>query len=241
MISDTEQEDLQEPIVERSTIKDWPVDERPREKLMAHGPAALTDAELLTILIRHGTKEYSALDLAKDILREGGNLRGVAGMSVPELMRVKGIGKTKAVELQAAFELGRRLESRQDEGKVLVRAPEDVAKIMIPKLRDLTTEEFYVLILDAKNGVRKEVKLTSGTLNASLVHPREVFKAAIDHRAAAIIVVHNHPSGNLEPSREDIDITRQLVEAGKTIGIPLHDHVIVSSSGYTSLAERGFL
>ena len=240
-MNDSDQQELEQPTVYRPAIKDWPADERPREKLLAHGPAALSDAELLTILIRQGTRQHSALDLAKVILCEAGSLRGVAGLSVPELMRVKGIGKTKAVELLAAFELGRRLESRQDEGKVLIRTPEDVAKIMIPKLRHLTTEEFYVLVLDAKNGVRKEVKLTSGTLNASLVHPREVFKAAIDHRAAAIIVVHNHPSGNLEPSREDIDITHQLVEAGKTIGIPVHDHVIVASGGYTSLAERGLL
>lgn len=241
MATHTKPEEIREPTVYRSAIKDWPMDERPREKLLNHGATVLTDAELLTILIRQGTGKYSALDLAKSILHEAHNLRGVAGMSAAELMRMKGIGEAKAVELLAAFELGRRLESRKGEERVLVHAPEDVARIMIPRLRDLTTEEFHVLVLDAKNGVREEVKLTSGTLNASLVHPREVFKAAIDHRAAAIIVVHNHPSGNLEPSHEDIEITHQLVEAGKTIGIPVHDHVIVSGSGYTSLAERGLL
>ncbi len=241
MASDIKHGELQEPAVYRPAIKDWPVDERPREKLLNHGPAALSDAELLTILIRQGSGKSSALDLAKKVLHDAHNLHGVAAMSAVELMRMKGIGEAKAVELLAAFEVGRRLEARQDAEKTVVRSPDDVAKIMIPRLRDLTTEEFHVLVLDAQNGVRKEVKLTSGTLNASLVHPREVFKVAIDHRAAAIVVVHNHPSGNLEPSREDIDITHQLVEAGKTIGIPVHDHLIVAATGYTSMAERGLL
>ncbi len=232
---------LQEPTVYRTKIKEWPADERPREKLLKHGAAAVSDAELLAILIRTGTGKYSALDLAKSILHENKSLRGTAGKSAAELMRMKGIGQAKAVELLAAFEIGRRVEARDNEEKIIVRSPEDVARIMIPRMRDLTNEEFHVLVLDAQNGLRQEVKLTSGTLNASLVHPREVFKAAIDHRAAAIVVVHNHPSGNLEPSREDIEITRQLCEAGKTIGIPLHDHLIVSGSGFTSLAERGLI
>ena len=232
---------LQEPTVYRTSIKDWPADERPREKLLKHGSTALSDVELLALLIRTGTGQYSALDLAKSLLHSGGSLRGIASKSGVELMRMKGIGQAKAVELLAAFEIGRRMETRRDDGKVIVRSPEDAARVMIPRMRDLTNEEFFVLILDAQNGLREEIRLTSGTLNASLVHPREVFKAAIDHRAAAIIVVHNHPSGNLEPSREDIEITHQLVEAGKTIGIPLHDHLIVSGGGFTSLAERGVI
>jgi DNA repair protein RadC len=137
--------------------------------------------------------------------------------------------------------MGRRVEVRKHDEKLIVRSPEDVARFMIPRMRHLTGEEFYVLVLDAHNGLREETRLTTGTLNASLVHPREVFKVAIDQRAAAVIVVHNHPSGNLEPSREDIEITRQLAEAGKIIGIPLHDHLIITSSGYTSLAERGLV
>ncbi|MBI4535237.1 MAG: DNA repair protein RadC, partial [Ignavibacteriae bacterium] len=122
-----------------------------------------------------------------------------------------------------------------------VHSPEDVAKLLIPKLRDRAKEIFMVLLLDSQNGLRKEVELSEGTLNASLVHPREVYKVAIDHLAASIIVAHNHPSGNREPSKEDIEITRQLVEAGKIVGIPLHDHVIVAGDGYTSFAERGLL
>jgi DNA repair protein RadC len=125
--------------------------------------------------------------------------------------------------------------------KTVIRSPEDVAHVMIPVLRELTVERFYVLVLDAMNGLKTCEPVTTGTLNASLVHPREVFKQAIDHRAASIIVVHNHPSGNPEPSREDVEITRQLAEAGKVLGIPLHDHIIVALDRFTSLAERGLL
>jgi len=241
MVADVKREALQEPAVRRTSIKDWPADERPREKLLKHGPAALADAELLALLIRTGSDKGTALDLAKGILREAKSLYGIASRSASELMRTKGIGKAKAVELLAAFEIGRRVEARKHDEKLIVKSPDDVARYMTPKMRHLSYEEFVVLVLDAQNGLREEVKLTSGTLNASLVHPREVFKAAIDHRAAAIIVVHNHPSGNLEPSREDIEITRQLVEAGKIIGIPLHDHVIVATGGFTSLADRGLI
>lgn len=232
---------LREPTLYHVPIKDWPADERPREKLLKHGPAALTDAELITLLIRTGTGKYSAFDLAKDLLGERTTLRDIARKTPAELMRLKGIGRAKAVELIAAFEIGRRIESMPREERVIIRAPEDAAGVMIPKLRDLSTEEFHVLVLDAQNGLRQAVKLTTGTLNASLVHPREVFKTAIDHRAAAIIVVHNHPSGNPEPSHEDIEITHQLVASGKTLGIPLHDHLIISGGTFTSLAERGIL
>jgi len=232
---------LQEPEIKRLSIKQWPADERPREKLLKLGSGALADAELLSILIRTGSGKHSALDLAKAMLRDTKSLHGIASRNPSELMRWKGIGKAKAVELLAAFEIGRRVEERRLEEKLIVRSPDDVARFMIPRMRHLTNEEFYVLILDAQNGLREEVRLTSGTLNASLVHPREVFKAAIDHRAAAVVVVHNHPSGNLEPSREDIEITRQLAEAGKIVGIPLHDHLIVTPAGFTSLAERGLI
>ena len=231
----------QEPAFKRTSIKEWPADERPREKLLKLGSGALADAELLAILIRTGVGKSSAVDLAKGILQEGKSLYGIASRSATELMRMKGIGNAKAVELLAAFEIGRRVEACKHEEKLIVKSPDDVARFMIPKLRHLSNEEFYVLVLDAHNGLREEIRLTSGTLNASLVHPREVFKVAIDHRAAAVIVVHNHPSGNLEPSREDIEITRQLADAGKIIGIPLHDHVIVAGGGFTSLAERGLI
>ncbi len=232
---------LSEPGHYHTKIKDWPANERPREKLLHRGPRALSDAELLAILIRAGTGKYTALDLARKMLTQERNLRAIGGKTAQELMRMKGVGEAKAVEILAAFEIGRRLQGTKEEEKIVIRSPEDVAQFMIPRLRDRTKEVFVVLVLDSKNGLKHEVELSEGTLNASLVHPREVFKVAIDHLAASIIVVHNHPSGNREPSREDIDITKQLVESGKIVGIPLHDHVIVAGDGYTSFAERGIL
>jgi len=221
-------------------IKDWPKDERPREKLLRRGAAALSDAEVLAIILRVGTGNHTALDLARRVVADYGSLRRIAAKGPQELMRIKGIGEAKAVGLIAAFEIGRRVQGLSEDQKAILHSPEDVAQLMIPRLRDASTEMFYVLVLDSKNGLIREVEITSGTLNASLVHPREVFKAAIDHRAASIIVVHNHPSGNREPSREDIEITKQLAEAGKIIDIPLHDHIIIAGNAYTSLAEQGF-
>lgn len=232
---------LSEPGVYHTRIKDWPADERPREKLLHRGPKALSDAELLAILIRAGTGKYTALDLARKILTQERNLRAIAGKTAQELMRMKGVGEAKAVEMLAAFEIGRRLQGMKEDKKTVIRSPEDVAQLMIPRLRDRTKEVFVVLVLDSKNGLKHDVELSEGTLNASLVHPREVYKMAIDHLAASVIVVHNHPSGNREPSSEDIEITKQLVEAGKIVGIPLHDHIIVAGDGYTSFAERGLL
>ena len=225
----------------RAPIKDWPLNERPREKLLRFGPQALTDAELLAIVIRAGTGRSNALDIARTILTNEKSLRGVAGKNAAELMRLNGIGEAKAVSLLAAFEIGRRAQSSDGEGKIIIRSPDDVGRLMIPRLRDRLNEVFVVLILDSKNGLKLELEVSRGTLNASIVHPREVFKAAIDHMAASIVVVHNHPSGNAEPSREDIEITRQLVEAGKIVGIPLHDHLIIAGDGYVSFAERGLL
>lgn len=236
-----EPEGLHEPYTYHAKIKDWPADERPREKLLKRGAQALSDAELLAILIRSGTDKMTALDLARTILTQEKNLAGIARKSAQELMRLKGIGEAKAVELLAAFELGRRLQASSSLETPIVRSPEDVARVVVPKLRDKTHECFLVLLLDAKNGLKHVQELTVGTLNASLVHPREVFKLAIDFRAAAVLVAHNHPSGNPEPSAEDLAVTRQLVEAGKVVGIPLHDHLIVAGERFTSLAERGML
>jgi DNA repair protein RadC len=224
-----------------NTIKDWPAAERPREKLLHHGAHTLTDAELLAIVIRTGTGKETALDLARGILREGTTLRSLGARSPAELTRLNGIGPAKAVELLASFELGRRLQADTGTSRPVIRTPEDVARRLIPRLRDRPTELFLVLVLDARNAIKHEAEVSRGTLNASIVHPREVFKAAIDAAGASIVVVHNHPSGNPEPSREDIEITRQLAEAGRIIGIPLHDHVIIAGNTYTSLAERGHI
>lgn len=222
-------------------IKDWPEAERPREKLMKRGVGALSDAELLAILIGSGTGKATAVDVAKQLLIENRSLRELASKSVMELRRFEGIGPARAVTIVSAFELARRLHSREDEKLGVVQSPEDVAARYIAKLRDLKKEVFLVLLLNSANKIIKDVELTSGTLNASLVHPREVFKAAIDERAASVILVHNHPSGNRAPSSEDITLTKQIVEAGKVVGIPVHDHIIIAGGAYTSFAEENLL
>lgn len=222
-------------------ITSWPAGERPRERLLHSGPQSLTDAELLALILHTGMRGWTALDLARQVLVRDGGLSRLGSRTTAELMRVKGIGCAKAVRIAAAFEIGRRVQARPTLAKIVVRGPEDVARYMIPRLRDRVCEVFHVLALDAMNGVKQDVELSRGTLNASLVHPREVFKAAIDAAAAAIVVVHNHPSGNPEPSQEDVEITRQLRDAGRVVGIPLHDHIIVAGDSFTSLASRGEL
>ena len=230
-----------EPVPRRGAINTWPAGERPREKLLHRGAPSLTDAELLAILLRTGNGAQSALDLARGLIARNGNLRGIARRNAEELTRTAGVGNVKAAGILAAFEIGRRLQMEPDGEKFTIRSPEDAARILVPRLRDLPHEAFVVLVLDANNGVVGDVELSRGTLNASIVHPREVFKFAIDRLAAAVIVAHNHPSGNPEPSREDCEITRQLAAAGKIVGIPLHDHLIVAGNVCTSLAERGLI
>ena len=222
-------------------MRSWPAGERPREKLLRYGAGTLSDAELLALLIRTGCGTSSALDVAWGMLRADRTLAALARRNALELMRVEGIGQAKALGILAAFEIGRRLQAPSEGKRTPLRTPDDAARLVIPLLRDLPHEVFAVLVLDAQNAVIANVELSRGTLNASLVHPREVFKAAVDNRGAAVLVVHNHPSGNPEPSGEDIAITHQLVAAGKILGIPLHDHLIVAGNGYISLAERGHL
>lgn len=224
-----------------SKIKDWSHEDRPREKLEQRGPAALTDAELLAILIGSGTQRITALDLAKTLLSEYENIAELAKCSFQELRQFKGIGKVKAIKLVASFEMLRRMQAHRPAKKTKIKTPEDVAEKFIPALRDLKKEIFRVVLLDSANQVIRDVTISEGTLNASLVHPREVFKAAIDDRAASVILLHNHPSGNPEPSAEDISITEQLRQAGKIMGIPVRDHIIVAGAQFTSLAQLGYL
>ncbi|MEW5799879.1 MAG: DNA repair protein RadC [Bacteroidota bacterium] len=232
-----------EPVVQYTSIKEWPEDERPREKLMKHGAASLSDSELLAILINTGSGKQSAVDLAKKLLREYKSLRTVSGLSVADLKqkKFKGIGKVKAIVLAAAFEIARRLASTPKEDLSPIRTPEDVANRYKPQLRDLKQEVFMVLCLSSSNKIIQERTITKGLLNSSLTHPREVFREAILENAASVILLHNHPSGNLEPSREDIQITKQLVEAGKIIGISVQDHIIIGGDNFTSMMERGLM
>ncbi len=223
-----------------TNIKEWPEGERPREKLLSRGVCNLTDAELLAIILRTGTRKATAVDIAKAILSDYGSLSGLGSRSVQELRQYHGLGNTKAISIIAAFEMGRRTMSSTDR-KTTMTSPLDVFQYYHARMMDLTVEVFTVLLLDSANHLQRDVRVSEGILNSSLVHPREVFRPAIIEPSAAVILVHNHPSGNAEPSAEDITVTRQIVEAGKIIGIPVHDHVILTRNNYTSFAEKGLL
>ncbi|GBD07601.1 hypothetical protein HRbin21_01431 [bacterium HR21] len=220
-------------------IREWREDERPRERLLRYGASVLSNAELLAILIGSGTQGFSALDVARELLDRFGSLTDLAARDVSELRAVRGMGMVRSIVLAAAFEVARRLQAEPFAARRVIRSPEDVARLYIPRLRGARTESFHVLLLNAANQIVREVLVSEGTLTASLVHPREVFRLAITESAAAIIVLHNHPSGNSEPSAEDIAVTRQLVQAGKLLDIPVLDHIIIAGDSYTSLRERG--
>ncbi len=224
-----------------ATIKEWADDDRPREKLQKHGAAVLSDAELLAILINTGTPRATAVDLAKGLLREFGTLPDLASLNYAELSRVKGIGRVKAIKLMAAFEIARRIESLPHRQKQKITSPDDIAAVYMPLLRDLKKEIFKVVLLDGANQIKSDRTISEGILNASLVHPREVFKYAIDDGAASIILIHNHPSGNCDPSAEDISITRQLKDCGQLMGIPVRDHLIIGRNSFVSLRALGHL
>lgn len=223
------------------TVKDWQPSEQPRERLMNLGAQALSDAELLAILLRTGRKGEDVLQVSRRLVNTFSDLTELSRRDYRELQKVAGIGPTKAVTLAAAFELGRRVKSAAFTSRPTITSPADVAGFLGPRMRDLQKEQFHVLILNTANQVIRTEVVSEGNLNSSIVHPREVFRTAIVENAAAIIGVHNHPSGNPTPSREDINITRQLVEAGRIIGITFHDHVIIAGEGYVSLAEQGYV
>jgi DNA repair protein RadC len=223
------------------TLRDVPHDERPRERMLQFGAQALSNAELLAILLRTGTFSESAVRLAERLLAECGGLRGLVDMSKDQLTQIKGIGDAKALQIQAGIELGRRLARTALGEKVTIRTPQDVAGLMTEELRYLQKEHFVCLFLNTKNHVVAKETLSIGSLNSSIVHPREVFRAAIQRSCASIICVHNHPSGDPTPSREDIDITNRLAEAGSIIGIEVLDHIIIGDRHYISLKEQGFM
>lgn len=202
----------------------------------------MTLVELLAILIGTGARGTDAVRVAEELLvLAGGSLRALARRPVAELARVPGIGMAKATRVHAALELARRLAGEAPERRAAVRSPGDVFRWCAPGLRDLTVEEFHLLTLDAQNRITRDVLVTRGILNSSLVHPREVFRPAIAEAAAGVIVVHNHPSGDPAPSADDRAVTRQLVEAGRLLDVPVYDHVIVAGERYFSFAEAGLL
>ena len=232
---------VNEPATNHSKIPDWPESERPREKVMLHGIGSLSDAELIAILLRTGSGKITALDLAKIVVRDFQTLDYLSSRPYRDLRQYKGLGNVKAITLAAAFELGRRSAALHRNERFQICSPEDVVQRFQPLLQDLHHEVFKVLLLDSANHLLRDETITTGILNSSLVHPREVFRVAILEPAAGIILLHNHPSGNPEPSSEDLQITRQITEAGKIVGIPVHDHIIIALDKFTSFAEKGLL
>lgn len=222
-------------------VRDLPLDERPREKLIAHGPRVLSNAELLAVLLRSGTRQKSVLRIAEEVLakiKEQG-LSGMTRISLVELAKIDGVGQVKAATLQAAVELGRRLHMQQSSRMQLICTPEDVADYAMPHFRFEQKEHFAVLLLNAKNYILGMREVSVGSLTASLVHPREVFRTAIDYAAAGIILLHNHPSGDPTPSLEDVAVTKRLIKVGHLMEIPVMDHIVLGNGCYISLRERG--
>lgn len=224
------------------TIKEMPENERPREKLIRYGSNTLSNRELLAILIRTGSKEQSALELANTVISSNENgIRFLANCTVEELSKIKGIGKSKSCQIIAAIELGNRLSRSKLESKKSIRSPKDVKDIFINDMRFLEKEHFKVIFMNTKNEIIAFETISIGSLNASIVHPREVFNRAIKKSSASIILLHNHPSGNCEPSKEDINVTKRLIEAGKIIGIEVLDHIIIGDGDYYSLKENSLI
>ena len=225
------------------TIKDWPEEDRPREKLLAQGSRALSKAELLAIILRNGNASTgeSAMDHARVLLTRFGGLNGIDQATVRELSAVKGIGPAKVAQIKASLELGRRTGTQKWETGAPLRSSEEVYHHFRDQLGAEKRELFYVVLLNNKNRKIRDVKISEGSLTASLVHPREVYNPVIRDSAAAVVFVHNHPSGDPAPSPEDIDITRRLKEVGEVMGIRVLDHVVIGHNRFFSFSDKGML
>jgi len=225
------------------TIKEWPEEDRPREKLLHNGAQSLTEAELLAIILRTGnasTKE-TALDHARALLKQFKGLKGLDEASPRELRVIKGIGSAKSAQLKASLEMGRRMGRETWKVGESLRSPENVFRHFQNRFRRAKRESFYVVLLTNKNRKIRDVKISEGSLTASLVHPREVYNPVIRESAAAVLFVHNHPSGDPTPSQEDIEITRRLKEVGEVMGIRVLDHVVIGHDRFFSFSDRGIL
>ena len=226
-------------------IKSWPESEKPREKLIRNGSEMLTNSELIAIMLHTGIKNngksLSALDLAKLILARFGSLNELLDASASELAEIKGIGPAKAVQLIASLELGKRALSEKNGNLLSFRCSEEVANYYSPLLKDLKKEQFRIVLFNIKNRIIKEAVISQGSLTSSIVHPREVLKAAIKASAASVIFLHNHPSGDPEPSIDDIEITGRLCKSFAIVGISVLDHLIIAENGYFSFKQKNML
>jgi len=225
------------------TIREWPAEDRPREKLLDKGAQALTDTELLAIILRIGNASTgeSAIDHARQLLSRFGGLKGVDEAAAAELLSLKGIGPAKIAQIKACFEIGRRLGNHRWHVGQALHSSEDVFRHFRDSLEKEKREMFYVVLLNNKNRKIRDVKISEGSLTASLVHPREVYNPVIRESAAAVIFVHNHPSGDPAPSQEDIEITRRLKEIGDVMGVRVLDHVVIGCDRYFSFSDKGML
>lgn len=222
-------------------IKDVPKEDRPRERLLKFGSSHLSNQELLAILIGSGTKDESVMSLSNRVLMHFEGLNLLKDATIEELTAIKGIGSAKGLLLLSALELGKRINQYKPDDRYVIRSPEDGADFVMEEMRNLNQEHFIVLFLNTKNQIIHRQTVFIGSLNASIVHPREIYREAVKRSAASIICAHNHPSGDPSPSQEDIHVTKRLVESGKMIGVELLDHLVIGNRKFISLKEKGYL
>ena len=233
----TLQKDLKYP----RAIVNWPEDERPRERLIEFGADKLSDTELLAILLRIGSNGLSAVDMARDLIKKFGSFRDIDTKSISELKGIKGLGIAKIAQIKAAIEIGKRFLQEKSLKKIKIKTSKDIVDIFMPYMRDTKKEIFKAILLDGKNKIIKDVTISEGTLNKGIVHPREVIKEAINESASAFILLHNHPSGEPEPSQDDIEITNRLISACQIVGIRVLDHVVFGDNKYYSFYNEGLI
>jgi DNA repair protein RadC len=221
------------------TVRDLPRQERPRERLQKFGAEALSAQELLALVIGRGISKKSVMSIAQELLVRFGNIKAIGQATIEELSQIKGIGLAKAAQLKACFELGKREELEPELKNFNIKDPESVVKAIRASIKDKAKEHFKLILLNPRNKITGISTISIGTLNASLVHPREVFKDAIAHSAASVVLAHNHPSGDPDPSEDDIEITKKLVESGKILGIEVIDHIIIGKNDYYSFKAKG--
>jgi len=223
------------------TVRDLPKQERPRERLQKFGPEALSAQELLALVIGRGISKKSVMSIAQELLAKFGNIKAIGQATIEELSQIKGIGLAKAAQIKACFELGKREDLEPEPRDFDIKNPESVVKAIRSSIKDKAKEHFKLILLNPRNKIIGISTISIGTLNASLVHPREVFKDAIVHSAASVVLAHNHPSGDPEPSEDDINITKKLVDSGKLLGIEVLDHIVIGKDNFCSFKERGLI
>lgn len=232
---------MSEKLMQSFTIHDLPKSERPRERLQKHGAEALSSQELLALIIGRGVSKKSVMTIAQELLARFGNIKAISESSLEELSQIKGIGFAKATQIKACFELGKRQDLEPELKDFDIKDPQSVVKAIRASIKDKAKEHFKLILLNPRNKIIGISTISIGTLNASLVHPREVFKDAIMHNAYSVVIAHNHPSGDSEPSEDDLMITKRLVEAGKILDIKVTDHIIITKNGYFSFKEKNLI